>query len=152
MKIVKETIKIGNLLNEHFDAVYIAGGHGAMFDLPNNVDVANIIVNTFKKGGVIGSVCHGPAAFVGVKNNDGSYFVNTKRINSFTNEEEKLTPHYNDMPFLLESKLIEQGAKFESSGPREPHLAIDSHIVTGQNPESIELVVGAIHALLQSNK
>lgn len=149
MRIVKETAKLDDLQNKHFDAIYVAGGHGAMFDLPNNIALAAILASTLTDGGVIGSVCHGPAALVGVKNEDGSYLVTGKRVNSFTNIEEKATPHYNDMPFLLESKLVEQGAQFESSGPREPHLAVDARIVTGQNPESIELVVGAIHALLQ---
>ena len=150
MKIVKETAKFSDLLNTHFDAIYVAGGHGAMFDLPNNEALATIMQNTLDGGGVLGAVCHGPAAFVGVKDKDGSYLVAKKKINRFTNTEEKATPHYNDMPFLLESKLVEQGAQFESSGPREPHLAVDTRIVTGQNPESIELVTGAIHALLQS--
>ena len=149
MKIIKKTAKLDELQNKHFDAIYVAGGHGVMFDLPNNKALASIIQNTLNNNGVLGSVCHGPAAFVGVKNIDGSYLVAGKKINSFTNAEEKSTPHYNDMPFLLESKLIEQGAQFESSGPREPHLAVDARIVTGQNPESIELVIGAMHALLQ---
>lgn len=149
MKIVKETVKLDDVQNQCFDAVYVAGGHGGMFDLPNNEALVTIMNNTYVHGGVLGAVCHGPAAFVGAKDKKGSYLVSGNRLNSFTNTEEKTTPYYNDIPFLLESKLIEQGAKFESSGPREPHLAVDSRIVTGQNPESVELVIGAIHALLQ---
>ncbi len=150
MKIVKETIKLDDLHNQHFNAVYVAGGHGAMFDLPNNKALETIMKSTFISGGVLGAVCHGPAAFVGAKDNNGSCLVTGKRINSFTNTEEKVTLYYNDMPFLLESKLVELGAQFESSRPREPHLAVDTRIVSGQNPESIELVIGAIHALLQT--
>jgi putative intracellular protease/amidase len=149
MKVIRETVKLGDILNEHYDAVFIAGGHGPMFDLANNKELAEIMNKTYSDGGVLGSVCHGPAAFVGVKDENGNYLVSGKRINSFTNNEEKATPYFDDMPFLLESKLIEQGAKFESSGPREPHLAVDQRLVTGQNPESIELVVGAMYALLQ---
>lgn len=150
MKIVKGTAKLDDLKSEHFDAVYVAGGHGAMFDLPGNASLAAIMNSTYESDGVLAAVCHGPAAFVGVKGKDGSYLVAGKRINSFTNAEEKATPHYGDMPFLLESKLVEQGGKFESSGPRMPHLAVDTRIVTGQNPESVELVTGAIYALLQA--
>lgn len=149
MKIIKETKKLDDLRNEHFDAVYVAGGHGAMFDLPNNASLATIMNITYESGGVLAAVCHGPAAFVGVKDKNGTYLVAGKRINSFTNTEEKATPYYNDMPFLLESKLVEQGGQFESSGPRMPHLAVDARIVTGQNPESVELVTGAIYTLLQ---
>jgi putative intracellular protease/amidase len=150
MRVVKETSKIENLTNTYFDAIFVAGGHGPMFDLANNSTLAEIMSNNYSNGGILAAVCHGPAAFVGVKNQDGKYLISGKRINSFTNTEEQATPYYKDMPFLLESKLVEQGALFESSGPREPHLAVDKNIVTGQNPESIELVVGAMHALLQT--
>jgi len=149
MKIVKETLKLDDLQNQHFDAVYLAGGHGTMFDFPNNKVLTTIMNKTLSAGGVVGAVCHGPAAFVGAKDNKGRYLVDGKRINSFTNIEEKATQYYNDLPFLLESKLIEQGAKFESSEPREPHLAVDANLITGQNPESIDLVTEAIHNLLQ---
>ena len=148
MKIVRETAKLGDLLDKKFDAVYAAGGHGTMYDFANNETLALIMNKTYTNGGILSAVCHGPAAIIGVKDRAGNFIVSGKRINSFTNAEEKLTQHYDDMPFLLESELIKQGAKFEKSGIREPHLAVDSNIVTGQNPESVELVVGAIHALL----
>jgi len=149
MKIVKETLKLSDIQNEHFDALYLAGGHGTMFDFANNQDLANIMATTLENGGVLAAVCHGPAGFIGVKDKSGNFIVSGKRINSFSNAEEKLTPDYEFMPFSLETTLVEQGAIFESSGIREGHLAVDSRIVTGQNPESVELVTGAVHALLQ---
>jgi putative intracellular protease/amidase len=151
MRIIKNTVKLEDVRNKRFDAVYIAGGHGTMFDLPNNPTVATIMNGALSSGGVVGAVCHGPAAFVGAIDKDGKYIVTGRKINSFTNAEEKDTPYYNDIPFLLESKLIEQGAQFESSGPRQPHHVVDGRIVTGQNPESVKLVAAAIHALLQKN-
>lgn len=150
MRVVKETSKLEDLTNNYFDAIFVAGGHGPMFDLANNSTLAEIMSSNYSNGGILAAVCHGPAAFLGAQDQDGKYLISGKRINSFTNTEEQATPYYKDMPFLLESKLVEQGALFESSGPREPHLAVDKNIVTGQNPESIELVVGAIHALLQT--
>lgn len=148
MKVINETIALARLKDRSFDAVYVAGGHGAMFDLPNNPDLTAIIKSTYQKGGVIASVCHGPAALVGVRLLSGDFLVNGKHVTSFTNDEEKATPLFEDMPFLLQTKLTEQGVMYEKSGEREPHLAIDSRVITGQNPESIELVIGAVHALL----
>lgn len=152
MKVIKETVKLDQLKDKHFDAVYVAGGHGAMFDLPNNPTLAAIMEKTLRSSGVVGAVCHGPAALVGAKDRSGRFLVAGKRINSFANAEEQVTRYYKYMPFLLETKLVEQGAKFESSGVREPHLAVDGGIVTGQNPESVELVTGAIYALLQTGR
>ena len=149
MKIVKKTVKLDQLIHEKFDGVYFAGGHGTMVDFPNNPTIESIVNQTIMNGGIIGAVCQGPAAFVGMKNPGGKYVVDGKRVNSFTNEEEKKTPYYGDVPFYLESKLVEQGGSFESSPPRVGHVAIDAPLVTGQNPESVDFVVAAMHTLLQ---
>lgn len=150
MEIVENSIKLSDLNKDSFNAVYIAGGHGTMFDLPNNLDLAGIIKKTYDNKGILASVCHGVAGFIGVKDDNGKYLVADKRINCFSSAEEKLTPFFDLMPFLLEDKLVEQGAKYESSGIREAHLAVDERFVTGQNPESVGMVIGAIHALLQN--
>lgn len=89
MKIVKETVKLDDLQNTNFDAVYLAGGHGTMIDFPNNPGLAAILSKTLSRGGVIAAVCHGPAGFIGAKDKDGNYLVSGKRVNSFTNTEEK---------------------------------------------------------------
>lgn len=149
MKLVKETVKLDLLLNEQFDAVYGAGGHGTMVDFPNNATLEAIMNKTISRGGIVGAVCHGPAALVGAKGPDGKYLVDGRRINCFTNEEEKKTQYYDDIPLFLESKLVEQGGKFECSSPRVGHVAVDGPIVTGQNPESVDFVVSAMHTLLQ---
>ncbi len=75
---------------------------------------------------------------------DGEYLVKGKKINSFTNEEEKSINLDNVVPFLLESRLIERGAIFEKSGLWLPHVAVDQRVVTGQNPQSAEGVGKAV--------
>lgn len=150
MKIIKETVRLNELKDKEFDAVYLAGGHGAMLDFPNNPDLAAILKNTIERGGVVAAICHGPAGFVGVKDKNGHYLVEGRKINSFTEEEEKKTPYYEDIKTSLEKMLREQGAQFESSGVRKPHLTVDGQIVTGQNPESIEKVTNAIHSILKA--
>lgn len=151
MEIVNNTVKLSDLHGDDFNAIYLAGGHGTMFDLPNDPDLGEIINKTYKAGGILASVCHGGAGFVGVKNDKGEYLVNGKKINCFSNAEEELTPYVHLVPFLLQDKLIEQGAKYESSGIREAHLAVDQRFVTGQNPESVGMVIGAMYTLLQIN-
>ena len=48
------------------------------------------------------------------------------------------------MPFSLETKLIERGAKFEKSGLWQPHVTVDQRVVTGQNPQSAHGVGEAV--------
>ena len=70
--------------------------------------------------------------------------VDGKKINAFTNEEEAAVKLENVVPFSLESKLIERGAKFEKSGLWQTHVAVDERVVTGQNPQSAHAVGEAV--------
>ena len=98
-----------------YDAVFVVGGKGAMFDLPNDTALQSVIAQIYQQEGSVAAVCHGPAALVNVKLKDGSYLVANKAINGFTNQEEKLFGQkwINDFEFMLEDKLNERGAVFQ---------------------------------------
>jgi hypothetical protein len=117
-----------------------------MFDLPKDSALQNVIAQIYQQQGSVAAVCHGPAALVNVKLKDGSYLVANKAINSFTNQEEKLFGQkwINDFDFMLEDKLIERGAHFQSSEIMLSHVAIDGRLITGQNPTSTVDVATAL--------
>jgi len=129
-----------------YDGVFIVGGKGAMFDLPKDTALQSIIAQIYQQQGSVAAVCHGPAALVDVKLKDGSYLVANKMVNSFTNQEEKLFGQkwINDFDFMLEDKLIERGANFQSSEIMLSHVAIDERLITGQNPTSTVDVATAL--------
>lgn len=133
---IENTLKPSDIDPEDYSAIYYAGGHGTMWDFPDNIDLQNIAREIYERGGVIASVCHGPSGIVNIKLSNGKYLVDGKRINSFTNEEEISLNMHDAMPFMLESKLIERGAFFEKSGIWEPHITVDQRVITGQNPQS----------------
>lgn len=141
---LQNTIKLSNVNPENYGVVFFAGGHGAMFDLPDNKDVARVAARIYENGGVVAAVCHGPAALVNVKLSNGRYLVEGKRVNSFTNEEEASMKLEREMPFLLESKLVERGAKFEKAPAFQSKVVSDQRLITGQNPASAEGVGRAI--------
>ena len=70
-------------------AVFYAGGHGVMWDYPNTQDLGRIAQTISENGGVVSAVCHAPAALLNVKLSNGELLIKGKKINSFTNEEEK---------------------------------------------------------------
>lgn len=133
-------------------AIYYAGGHGAMWDFADNVDIAKIATAIYEKNGVVGAVCHGPAGLVNIKLSNGNYLVDGKKVNAFTNEEEIAVKLENVVPFSLETKLIERGAKFEKSGLWQEHVTVDQRLITGQNPQSAKGVGEAILKELKSLK
>lgn len=127
-----------------YAAIHYAGGHGTMWDFADNIEIAKIATIIYENGGVISAVCHGPAGLVNIKLSNGKYLVDGKKINSFTNEEEIAVKLEKVVPFMLETKLIERGAKFEKSGLWQPHVVIDQRVITGQNPQSAQGVGEAL--------
>lgn len=138
MNKLNNTLKTSKLDANDYDAIFVVGGKGAMFDLPKDKALQAVIANIYQQQGSVAAVCHGPAALVDVKLSDGTYLVANKAINSFTNEEEQLfgKKWLGQFEFMLEDKLVERGAKFQSSDIMLSHVAVDGRLVTGQNPSS----------------
>ena len=143
------TAPIGDVDISGYDAIFLPGGHGTMWDLPESRDLAVRLQHANEAGKVIAAVCHGPAGLVGAKRADGSPLVAGKRVSAFTNEEEEAVGLTKAVPFLLETRLAQLGARIEK-GPRfQPFAVRDGKLVTGQNPASsekvAELVLSALH-------
>jgi putative intracellular protease/amidase len=146
---VENTLTPGQIDPNRYDAILYAGGHGTMWDFPNNQELAQIAATIYEQGGIVGAVCHGPAGLVNIKLADGTYLIAGKTVASFTNEEEAAVQLSDVVPFLLESKLIEKGANHTKAGNFEPHVVVSDRIVTGQNPASAKGVGDRIVELLQ---
>ncbi|KGO93595.1 thiamine biosynthesis protein ThiJ [Flavobacterium subsaxonicum WB 4.1-42 = DSM 21790] len=133
-----------NVKPADYAAIYYAGGHGAMWDLPDNTTLTSIAAAIYQNKGVVAAVCHGPAGLVNIRLADGSFLVAGKKVAGFSNEEEKLVKLTGVVPFLLEDKLKEKGGIYEKSAPWQEHVIIDKRLITGQNPQSAKAVGEAI--------
>ncbi|HXH74174.1 MAG TPA: type 1 glutamine amidotransferase domain-containing protein [Bacteriovoracaceae bacterium] len=129
---------------QDYQVVFFAGGHGTMWDFPDNEDIQRITREIYENGGIVGAVCHGPAALVNVKLSNGKYLVEGKEVNSFTDSEEREVGKHDVVPFLLESKLRERGAKFVAGKNWENKVVVSERLITGQNPQSATGVGEAI--------
>ncbi|HWR45725.1 type 1 glutamine amidotransferase domain-containing protein [Sporomusa sp.] len=133
---------------EDYDAVIFPGGHGPMFDLAKDEQLARLLQYFAAAGKVIGAVCHGPAALVRAIMPDGRPLVAGKKVTAFTNEEEQMT-HLNTLvPFTLETKLKELGAEFLKNEPWANNVVIDENLITGQNRQSSFDFAKAVLAIL----
>lgn len=135
---------------EDFSAIFIPGGHGVMFDLANDIVVAKLLQEFDTQGKPIAAVCHGPAALVNVVSKDGTPLVKGKTVAAFTDDEERAVKLDQDMPFLLETKLRELGAKIEKKENFTAHAVRDGNLITGQNPASSEDTVKLLIEALKS--
>ena len=107
-----------------------------MFDLPSSQAVSETVESFLLSDRPTAFVCHGPAALVGVKGDDGQPIVQGRTLTGFTDSEEHAVNLQDAVPFLLQSKLEELGATFQGGPDFQPNVVVDGNLITGQNPAS----------------
>lgn len=145
---LRDTLRPEQIDSADYDAIFYAGGHGVMWDFPQNERLAQLAAAIYERGGVVAAVCHGPAALVNIRLGDGSYLVDGKAVSAFTNEEEAAVGLTDVVPFLLESALAERGARISKAPNFAAHTAVSERLVTGQNPASATPVAQQVLAVL----
>ncbi|KRM11184.1 type 1 glutamine amidotransferase domain-containing protein [Paucilactobacillus suebicus] len=137
------SLKPSEVQAANYDAIYFAGGHGTVWDFPNNTELGLIAKQIYDKGGIISAVCHGVVGLLSIEGDTGK-FINGKNLTGFTNEEEKINELTNDVPFLAEDALKNAGATHNASAPYTKNVVVDGRLITGQNPQSAEGVGEAL--------
>lgn len=133
------TVPLSEIKAEDHDAVFLPGGHGTMWDLPESDALAALLGTTWEAGKVVAAVCHGPAGLVRVTDETGAPLVGGRRVTAFSDGEERAVGLADRMPFLLEARLRGLGARYERAADFQPFAVADGRLVTGQNPASSAL-------------
>ena len=149
---LKDTPAVSAIDPTNYAAVFLPGGHGTMWDFRQSADLARLVGSAWDNGAVVSAVCHGPAGLIEAVDANGEPIVKGRRVNSFTDAEEAAVGLTDAVPFLVETSLREQGARFEGTDNFGSHVAVDGRLVTGQNPASVAAVGGAIVAALASRR
>lgn len=145
---------------EHFDAVYIPGGHAPMQDLLHSQALGKLLNNFHQTGKTTALVCHGPIALLSTLTDPSAF---TRQLetgkattaNNWTyagytftvisNQEEEIAKgllNGGAMKFYPQTALEKAGGVFSSNtAPWASHVVVDRELVTGQNPASA-LAVG----------
>lgn len=134
------SVAIADIDPAEFDGVFLPGGHGTMWDLPDSAALIGVIETMWADGKAVAAVCHGPAGLVNVKDAAGQPIVAGRQFSCFTNSEERAVGLYDAVPFLLEDRLQQLGGRFSGAPDFAPHAVRDGQLVTGQNPASSEEV------------
>lgn len=145
---IKQVPSLGEVNTSEYDAIYLPGGHGTVFDYAHNQKLASMLADFKSEGKIISSVCHGPSAFVGAKDNEGNFLINGVTLTAFTDEEERAMGLEDKVPFLTQSELENQGAKFITKDNFVEHVETDGQFITGQNPQSSVAIGEALRKAL----
>src|SRR6202044_87603 len=108
------TLKLADVDLDEYDAVHVAGGRGATFDLYPNADVAKALEHFWAKDKVVGAICHGAIALGNIPER-----IRGRQTTGYTLEGDKqlqalfgtgfLIPHY------PQTVLEETGAVYTST-------------------------------------
>lgn len=126
-----------------YDVVYLVGGHGTMWDFPDNDQLSALIADAWDRGGVVAAVCHGPAALTTARLHDGSLLIDGRRVTGFANAEESAIELTEVVPFLLADRLAAAGGRYSEGPLWASYVITDGRLVTGQNPASAAAVAEA---------
>jgi putative intracellular protease/amidase len=145
---INNTLPVSEINIADYDAVFYPGGFGLLSDLASNEAFAQLSANHYENGGVVGAVCHGPAALLPITLSNGDKLLASKSVTGFTREEEIDFGTINDIPFLLEESLARNAVRYNKVQPWQELVIEDDRVITGQNPASAHGVGVAIANLL----
>ncbi|MCE1180199.1 MAG: type 1 glutamine amidotransferase domain-containing protein [Micrococcales bacterium] len=149
MRLLADSPSVRDLSADDFDAIYLTGGHGTMFDFSDPALVA--LVSAFAaQDKIVSAVCHGPAGLIHATAADGQPLVAGKKVTGFSMPEEKLAQRAEVIPFVLQDELKAKGAKYSKAlVPFKSKVVTDGLLVTGQNPTSAADVAKAVLKVLK---
>ena len=132
-----------------FDAIFYAGGHGTMWDFPDDPSLQHLATAIHEKGGYVAAVCHGVAGLLNIERADGSKLIEGATVTGYSDVEELVAGDRRYVPYSLQGALRDRGATFERAFfPFSPHVCVAGRVITGQNPRSAsavgEALVGAL--------
>lgn len=151
MQKLKTTLAPNTINPTQYKAIYYTGGHGTMWDFPNNKALQNISEQIYRQGGIVSAVCHGVGGLLPLQNENGKPLIAGRKVTGFANIEETLSGIKSQVPFSLQNELIERGANYKQVFiPFTSYVVSDDRIITGQNPQSSKEIAEAVVKRLSS--
>ncbi len=139
---VKNSLRIDDVDFTQYDAIFIAGGWGAAYDLGYS-DVLGRKVSEayYAETPILGSVCHGALGFIRAKDRDGNLLVAGRRMTGVSDKQVHelgidATPQHPETELRKAGVLYESATAFRDMFAT--HVVVDDErrFVTGQNQNS----------------
>jgi len=139
----EHSLRIDDVDFTQYDAIFIAGGWGAAYDLGYSDVLAEKVSEAYygPKSPLIGSVCHGALGLINAQDSEGNKLIAGRAMTGVTDKQVKELG-IDITPMHPETELRKAGAAFESQTAFidffATHVAVDreQRFVTGQNQNS----------------
>lgn len=152
MALLDHTPSVVDVDADDYDAIFLAGGHGAMFDF-DDPEVAALVADFADDGKIVAAVCHGLAGLLDVRVADGSRLLDGREVTGFSWAEEKAAARADAVPFRLQDALKKRAKKYSKAAlPMGKKVVVDGALITGQNPMSATGVGEAMVKALKAQR
>ncbi|MFL9872903.1 type 1 glutamine amidotransferase domain-containing protein [Paraburkholderia megapolitana] len=148
MEANRKTLTLDEASDMQFDAVYLIGGAGTVYDFPSNPAIASLLAVMSAANKPIAAVCHGVSGLLNGASGDRENLVTGRRLTAISNAEDAIGGLDKILPMMPETPLRAAGALYSAAAPFEPHVVEDGNLITGQNPASAAGVTQALLARL----
>jgi putative intracellular protease/amidase len=141
---MQDTKALASVDPDRYRGVYLVGGAGAVWDMPNSAALGDIISKVLAAGRPVAAVCHGAAGLASARTAEGEPLVKGRRVTAFSNVEEEQVGYVPLLPLLPESLLRSLGADYSCAEPWTECVVTDGMLLTGQNPASAAALARAL--------
>ncbi|RDW58866.1 hypothetical protein BP6252_13342 [Coleophoma cylindrospora] len=142
--------KAADLDGSKYGVFYASAGHASLIDYPTASALQKIATQVWANGGIVASVCHGPAIFANIIDPaTNEPLIKGKKITGFTTEAEHSMGIYDELK-SWDSEMVEElaarlGATYErGAGVWDDFHVVDGRLITGQNPQSAASTARAV--------
>ncbi|RDW57333.1 putative chaperone protein HSP31-2 [Coleophoma crateriformis] len=142
--------KAADLDGSKYGVFFASAGHASLIDYPTATGLQKIATQVWANGGIVSSVCHGPAIFANlIDPATNEPLIKGKKITGFTTEAEHSMGIYDELKSwkseMVEELAIRLGATYErGAGVWDDFHVVDGRLVTGQNPQSARSTAQAV--------
>ncbi|AGZ35142.1 type 1 glutamine amidotransferase domain-containing protein [Pseudomonas sp. SWI6] len=144
------SLQPGQVKADEYKVIYYTGGHGVMYDFPDNPALQDLARRIYENQGIVAAVCHGVVGLLNIKLSDNSLLLKDRQVTGFSNIEEKLAELDAVVPFLTENELTARGGQYlKHDDPWQPFVVEDGRLITGQNPASTGALAEKVLAKLK---
>ena len=147
---LQNTRKLREIDYSTFDALFVPGGYGLIWDLASDSHVIKMIRDFYESERPVAMVCHAPAILRDIKLSDGQYLVKGLSLTGFKNDEDTEIELLHHLLFSLEDELKGRGANYISKANWEANVVEDGALMTGQSPASAPPLAEALKARLSA--
>src|SRR5271155_1989390 len=142
VKIKSQLAKASNLKKEDYGFFFASAGHSALYDYPKAKALQTIAADVWNRGGIVGTVCHGPAILPGIiDSKTGKSIVDGKTVTGFMIEGELVfnilgkMRHDKVVP-IVEAVTAAGGYYSTAMNAFDDYSVTSGRLVTGTNPQS----------------